>query len=180
MPLIQGASKAKRFFDHVAPLYDRINARIYKREWLERVRSEVRGKRVLDVGVGTGFTTRHLGDAIGIDLSLAMLRRAEYRGHLLRADFMHPPFREEVFDSVVFAGSYYYMPNPEEAARTAARLLRSGGRVVILSPATPALGFAVRILGPQDYTSIFEDAGLEKVRYERLNWAAALVTAEKP
>ena len=180
MPLIQGAPKAKRFFDRIAPWYDRINARVYKREWLERVRSEIRGSRVLDVGVGTGFTTGHLEDAIGIDLSLAMIRRAKYRGRLLRADFMHPPFRDGTFESVVFAGSFYYLPSPDEGARTGARLLQSGGRVVILSPATPALAFTVRILRPREYTHILEDAGLENVRYERLNWAAALVIAEKP
>src|SRR5437016_6163875 len=37
VPVVQGAAKALRFFDHIAPWYDRINARIYKRRWLERV-----------------------------------------------------------------------------------------------------------------------------------------------
>lgn len=180
MPLIQGPRKARRFFDRIAPWYDWINARIYKREWLERVRSSIRGKRVLDVGVGTGFTTGHLDDAVGIDLSLEMLRRAKYRGHLVRADFMRPPFRDGAFDSVVFAGSFYYLPSPDEGARIVARLLRAGGRVVILSPATPLLAFIVTIFGPHEYFEIFETAGFVDVRYERLNWAAALVTAEKP
>jgi len=178
VPVVQGAAKARRFFDFLAPWYDQINTRIYKREWLERVRSEIRGPRVLDVGVGTGFTTRHLADAVGIDLSMEMLRRARYRGALVRADFMRPPFRGAVFDTVVFAGSFYYMPDPSEAAAIAEHLLRSGGQVVLLSPATLALAGFVRVWSPREYREIFA-SGFRAVRYERLNWAACLVIAEK-
>jgi len=178
VPVVQEAAKARRFFDFLAPWYDQINTRIYKREWLERVRSEIRGPRVLDVGVGTGFTTRHLADAVGIDLSMEMLRRARYRGAWVRADFMRPPFRGAVFDTVVFAGSFYYMPDPSEAAAIAEHLLRSGGQVVLLSPATLALAGFVRVWSPREYREIFA-SGFRAVRYERLNWAACLVIAEK-
>jgi len=180
VPVVLGAAKARRFFDRIAPWYDRINARIYKRAWLERIRSEIRGARVLDVGVGTGFTTGHLSDAVGIDLSVEMLHRARYRGALVRADFMRPPFRGTDFDTIVFAGSFYYMRDPRAAARIAAELLRSGGRVVLLSPATLLLAAFVRVLSPHDYQEIFASAGFGGVRYERLNWSACLVIAEKP
>ena len=180
VPLVRGAAKAQRFFDRIAPWYDRINDWIYKREWLDRVRSEIRGTHILDVGVGTGHTTSHLPNAVGIDLSIEMLRRATYRGHLVRADFMRPPLRDGSFDTIVFAGSFYYLPSHNEGARIAARLLRPGGRIVILSPATILLTPAVVILMPRDYDEILGAAGLRHVRFERLNWAACLVTAEKP
>ncbi|MCI4371319.1 MAG: class I SAM-dependent methyltransferase [Thermoplasmata archaeon] len=180
MPLVRGAAKTKRFFDRIAPWYDRINARIYKPEWAARVRSELRGPRVLDVGVGTGFTTGHLVDAIGIDLSAEMHRRARYRGHLVRADFMHPPFRDATFDSIVFAGSFYYLSSAERSAQIASALLRPRGRVVILSPATRLLALAVRIVSRREYRDLLTAAGLTEVHYERLNWAACLVTVRKP
>ncbi len=180
MPFVRGAANTRRFFDRLAPWYDRVNARIYKREWLERLRSKIRGNRVLDVGVGTGFTTRHLSDSVGIDLSREMLRRATYRGQLIRADLMRPPFRASSFDSIVFAGSFYYLPSQEEGARIVSELLRPRGRVILLSPATALLAPFVIVLRAKDYEKILEGAGLVRVRYERLNWAACLVTAEKP
>ncbi len=178
MPLVAGSRRARRFFDWLAPLYDRINARIYKPEWLARVRSNLRG-RVLDVGVGTGFTTGHLDDAVGIDLSWEMLRRARYRGNLIRATIVRPPLREPSFDTVVFAGSFYYLPDPQEGMSTAARLLRPAGTVVILSPATSALALFVPIYSRAEYDAFFRNAGMRLASYERLNWAACLVTGTR-
>jgi ubiquinone/menaquinone biosynthesis C-methylase UbiE len=134
---------------------------------------------VLDVGVGTGFTTGHLGDAVGIDLSAEMLQRARYRGHLVRGNFMRPPFRDASFDTVVLAGSFYYLPDPQDGMATTARLLRPGGTVVILSPATWALAPFVTVYSRQDYETFTERSGLRLASYERLNWAACLVTAKK-
>ena len=178
MPRLSGSRRARRFFDRLAPLYDRINARIYKPEWLARVRAALKG-RVLDVGVGTGFTTGHLSDAVGIDLSSEMLRRARYRGQLIRANFTQPPFRPRSFDSVVLAGSFYYLPDPQEGIDVAARLLRPGGTVVILSPATPVLALFVPVYSRGEYETFCVRAGLRLASYERLNWAACLVTGTK-
>src|SRR5437762_11834421 len=79
VPFVQGAAKALRFFDRIAPWYDRINARIYQRRWLERVRAEIHGLRSLDVGAGTGLTTGHVSASVVIDLSRARLKRARYQ-----------------------------------------------------------------------------------------------------
>src|SRR2546430_10152728 len=160
VPVVQGAAKALRFFDRIAPWYDRINARIYQRRWLERVRSEIHGLRVLDVGVGTGFTTGHLTASVGIDLSREMLKRARYRGHLVQADVMHPPFRPGVFDTIVFGGSFYYLPSPEAGATMTADLLCPGGRAIILSPPTKLSALFVSGYRPEEYRQFMEGAGL--------------------
>ena len=178
VPLVRGASRARRFFDRLAPAYDRINARIYRPEWRERVRSAVRG-RVLDVGVGTGFTTGHLADAVGIDLSGEMVNRARYIGALVRGDFLHPPLRPGSFDTVVFAGSFYYLDDPWKGLRIAADLLRSEGRVVILSPASRLFAPAVNVYSEADYRRLLQGSGFRLDTYARLNWAACLVTASK-
>jgi SAM-dependent methyltransferase len=178
VPLLSGSRPARRFFDRLAPLYDRINERIYKPEWLAKVRAALHG-RVLDVGVGTGFTTGHLADAVGIDLSAKMLRRARYAGQLVCANLLRPPFRGGSFDTVVFAGSFYYLADPRQGMETAARLLRSGGTVVILSPATWTLSPFVPVYAREAYEGFMAAAGLRLESYERLNWAACLVTGTK-
>jgi SAM-dependent methyltransferase len=178
VPLVHGASKARRFFDRLAPSYDRINARIYKPEWREKVRAALRG-RVLDVGVGTGFTTGDLEGAVGLDLSWEMLRRAHYAGELVRGNFLSPPLRAKTFDTIVFAGSFYYLDDPMEGLRIARHLLRDGGRVVLLSPATRWLALAFTVYSDQDYRALFDSTGFTRESYERLNWAACLVIARK-
>lgn len=179
MPLLSTSSRAKRFFDRLAPAYDGINARIYREEWRSKIREEILGPRVLDVGVGTGFTTGHLENAVGIDLSLEMLRRARHPGHLVRADFLRSPFRDETFDTVVFAGSFYYLNDPTVGLREAARLLRPGGRILLLSPATILLAPVVHVYSLEDYEAMMARAGLRLERYERLNWAACFVRGSK-
>ena len=180
VPLVTGPARARRFFDALAPAYERINARIYKPEWRERVRAAIRGRRVLDVGVGTGFTTDHLEDGVGLDLSLEMLRRARYRGSLVRGDLMASPFRDGSFETVVFAGSFYYLRDPVEALHVAAGLLVSGGTILILSPATSLLAPFVRVYTRENYVRFADAAGVRIESYERLNWAACLVIARTP
>src|SRR5207302_10960346 len=143
-----------------APWYGRINARIYQRKWLERMRAEIHGLRVLDVGVGTGFTTGHLTASVGIDLSREMLKRARYQGHLIRADVMHPPFRPGVFDTIVFAGSLYYFPSPEAGPTITGNLLRCGSRVTLLSRTTRLPPLFVPVYCPWESRQLVEDTGL--------------------
>ena len=101
---------------------------------------------------------------------------AGYRGNLLRADCPRPRFRDAAFDTVVLAGSFYYLPDPLEGMATAARLLRPGGTVVILSPATWSLAPFVPIYSREDYAGFMSHAGLRLASYERLSWAACMVT----
>ena len=179
MPVLSNPASARRFFDRLAPTYDRINALLYRPEWLSEVREAIRGPRVLDVGVGTGHTTGHLKGAVGIDLSREMLRRARYRGALVRADVIRSPFRPETFDTVVLAGSFYYLPDPAEGFRAVAGLLRPGGTVVVLSAATRLLAPLVRILSRGEYAVLMEGAGLKLERYERKGWAVVLAVGRK-
>src|SRR5207244_6426022 len=111
-----------------------------------------------------------------IDLSREMLKRARYRGHLVRADVMQPPFRPGSFDTIVFAGSFYNLPSPEAGAAITANLLRPGGRVIVLSPATTLLALFVRVYRPEEYRQFMEGAGMRPVRYVPSNRASCLVS----
>lgn len=178
VPLLTRPGRPKRFFDRLAPWYDAINERIYNLEWRATILASVRG-RVLDVGVGTGFTTGSLAGAVGLDVSREMLRRARYRGHLVQGDFRRPPVRAQTFDAIVFAGSFYYLGEPTSVLRTAESLLRPGGTIVILSPATVILAPFVPIYSASEYGKMFRTAGLVLDDYRRLGRAACLVRGHR-
>ncbi|WP_340374873.1 methyltransferase domain-containing protein [Streptomyces sp. SS7] len=104
------------------------------------------GQRVLDIGCGTGETTREAarravgGRALGVDLSAPMLRVARRRAaaeHLdhaafLQADAQRHPFPAQSFDVAISRTGTMFFGDPVAAFRNIARALRPGGRLVQL------------------------------------------------
>ena len=162
MPIFSQQNKARLFFDGLSSLYDVINPLVYPPAMRDELLTHVEGERILDFGVGTGYTTGRFPGAVGIDLSLKMLERAkDYRGQLMRADILRPPFTGQSFDTIISAGSFYYLPDPRAGLQAFHYLLREGGIVLILSP-----NRALRIFRPfihiythQDYKDLFRETG---------------------
>ena len=176
MPLVRGQARTRRFFDWLAPSYDVLNAILFRPEWRAKVRATLLRGRVLDVGVGTGFTSADVAGAVGIDLSIEMVSRAKgYLGDIVLADGMSPPFRAGSFSTIVCAGSFYYLPDPVRALRAFHKLLTPGGRVVLLSPAAWFLRPVVRIFDRRGYEAMAEEAGFSLEKYEDLRGVACLV-----
>ncbi|MEM7413304.1 MAG: methyltransferase domain-containing protein [Myxococcota bacterium] len=101
------------------------------------------GERVLDIGVGPGFLADDMarivgadGHVAGIDTSEPMLAMARARcgeGVDLRtADATALPFDAGAFDAVVSTQVLEYVPDLDGALAEIARVLRVGGRAVIL------------------------------------------------
>ncbi|MGY1679107.1 class I SAM-dependent methyltransferase [Geodermatophilus sp. SYSU D01176] len=102
--------------------------------------------RVLDVGCGTGSTTRAAarqagaGTVLGVDLSGPMLevarRRAAAEGltnvSFLQADAQVHPFPEASVDVVVSRAGAMFFADPVAAFTNLARALRPGGRLALL------------------------------------------------
>ena len=95
---------------------------------------------VLDLGCGPGNSTVHLRDAIGAgaiggDYALPMLRRARRRGLPLAClDAGALPFRSSALDAVTFHSVLYLLADRPAALREVFRVLRPGGRAVLLEP----------------------------------------------
>jgi len=99
--------------------------------------------RVLDVGCGTGELAGRLADrgweVVGLDLCELMLRRANSklngnagRVRLTVADSDCLPFDAGAFDVVTCANSFHHYPDQEGVVRELYRVLRPGGRLLLL------------------------------------------------
>lgn len=128
-------------FELMAPFYDKFMHRVSLDhsanipEWL----GLLEGRRVLDLGGGTGINAVGLAKAGAkvtlVDASRAMLRRASLKGvpaTLVFADASNLPFRDASFDLVLVSDAWHHFRNQAAIARETARVLRHGGRLVII------------------------------------------------
>jgi SAM-dependent methyltransferase len=144
-------------------------------------------RQLLDIGTGTGRMLEILAPraehAVGIDSSREMLtiarvnlERAGLSNCLIRqGDMYQLPLPGASFDTVVIHQVLHYADRPAEAIREAARVLRPGGRLVIVDFAPHTLEFlrsehAHRRLGFTDDEIVgwCRAAGLEPGRPRRL------------
>jgi arsenite methyltransferase len=100
------------------------------------------GERVLDIGAGPGFLAAEMAEEVGpegrvdgVDVSEAMLDLARRRGanaHFAVGDALSLPFADAAFDAVVSTQVYEYFADMPAALAEARRVLRPGGRLLIL------------------------------------------------
>ncbi|GAA4888748.1 class I SAM-dependent methyltransferase [Streptomonospora salina] len=132
-----------------APSYDRAMDRVERlfvgdgRSWVCR---RARG-RTLEVAIGTGRNLGLYGDDVeltGIDLSPDMLDVARRRARgmenvaaLREADAEHLPFPDAHFDAVVATLSLCSVPDVGTSVAEMRRVLRPGGRLLLLDHVRP-------------------------------------------
>jgi len=126
----------------------------YRREVLARAGLRP-GMRLLDVATGTGLVAREavaiLGDprgVVGLDPSAGMLSecRKVVPGRLVQGVGEGLPFRDEQFDMLSMGYALRHVPDLEQAFREYRRVLKRGGRVVIMEIVSPRSGFGVFVL----------------------------------
>jgi ubiquinone/menaquinone biosynthesis C-methylase UbiE len=106
------------------------------------------GERVLDVGCGTGVDLAAMtqrvapgGEVVGIDSSAFAVERAEARlegisASAIVADAHALPFRDDTFDACRADRTLQHLAQPDVALAEIARVLRPGGRLVVLEVLT--------------------------------------------
>ncbi|THA70091.1 methyltransferase domain-containing protein [Streptomyces sp. A0958] len=137
-----------RAFDHASHTYDRLTALNpgYRTDLLRSARrlrlpEDGAGLHLLDLGCGTGASTRALLTAApraritAVDASAGMLRRAMTKPWPARVRFVHLTAEELAtagegpFDAIFAAYLFRNVTDPDTVLRTARALLRRGGRL---------------------------------------------------
>jgi SAM-dependent methyltransferase len=155
-----------------------------------RDKFDVRGcKRILDAGCGNGRYTHFLlreaePDALitGFDYSQQMLRRARERLHNPRAtqvaaDLTRLPYADACFDAAVCGWVLEHIPEPRDGLRELARVLRPGGKLLLLATEATFTGavcshfYHCRTYSRQEIRDAAESCGL---RWGREFWFSPL------
>jgi arsenite methyltransferase len=100
------------------------------------------GEHVLDIGSGPGFLAAEMaaevgagGRVVGLDPSESMLAMGARRGapvEYVAGDAVTLPFPDETFDAAIATQVYEYVPDMPAALAEARRVLKPGGRLLIL------------------------------------------------
>ncbi|MGN6464262.1 MAG: ArsR/SmtB family transcription factor [Rhizobiaceae bacterium] len=176
--------RALGYFSANAASWDRIRSLHVPDDAVESGLRKIVGERpfqsMLDLGTGTGRLLEIFSPlyarGVGIDLSREMLAVAranlDHAGvrnaQVRQGDIYAPPVERESFDLVTIHQVLHYLEDPAAAIREAARLLRPGGRLVIVDFAPHALEFLrdehahLRLgFSDQQVADWLEDAGLD-------------------
>jgi demethylmenaquinone methyltransferase/2-methoxy-6-polyprenyl-1,4-benzoquinol methylase len=151
-------SEVKSLFESIAPRYDLLNSLLsagLDREWRRKAANAASvspGERVLDLCTGTGELAALLaersgpeGEVVGLDfcagmLNLAVKKHPENNGRslvFLHGDALHTPFPDESFDCISIAFGLRNIRPVAALFRETARILRDGGRAVVLELTRP-------------------------------------------
>jgi ubiquinone/menaquinone biosynthesis C-methylase UbiE len=159
-------------YKHSTPaLYDRYMGPLLFAPYAEHVAKRVaplRPNRVLETAAGTGIVTRAVSEAlpgveiIATDINPAVVgfaaQQFQSEGVTFQAaDAQQLPFEDESFDLVLCLFGIMFFPDKIRANAEARRVLRPGGRYVLvtfnrleLNPVPKAAGEAVATLFPED------------------------------
>jgi ArsR family transcriptional regulator len=187
----QRAEQATAYFRANAAQWDRIRSLYIEEKQVEAALQSLLPadgiRDLLDIGTGTGRMLEIFGPrverAVGIDLSREMLavarvnlERAKLRNCSIRqADMYQLSLPGASFDAVIIHQVLHYAERPGQAIAEAARVLRPGGRLVIVDFAPHDLEFlrsehAHRRLGFADDEVVAwcREAGLDAEPVQRL------------
>ena len=151
------AGEVRAMFDRIAPRYDLMNRLMavgLDGRWrrLAAAAADVSlGSRALDVCTGTGDLAFELatrvgptGTTVGVDFSEEMLVRARAKARakgvtttFQAADALALPFDDDAFDAATIAFGARNLADLGRGLAEMARVVRPGGRVVVLEITTP-------------------------------------------
>jgi demethylmenaquinone methyltransferase/2-methoxy-6-polyprenyl-1,4-benzoquinol methylase len=148
--------QVRAMFDRISGVYDRMNTVMtagLDRRWRERaadLSAVGPGDRALDVATGTGDLALELarrvapgGAVVGADFSEAMLEHARAKGAAAPglefewANALELPYPDDSFDAATVGFGARNFSDLERGLAEMVRVVRPGGRVVVLEMTTP-------------------------------------------
>lgn len=151
-------TQVARMFDSISRRYDLLNHLLSANVdviWRRKAMSELKAlkpKLILDVATGTGdlaiqaIKSLDPDKVIGVDISAGMMeigrKKIEAKGlakkiELRRGDSENLPFEENKFDAVIVAFGVRNFENLEKGLAEMLRVLKPGGKVVVLEFSKP-------------------------------------------
>lgn len=186
--LLQSKRRAMAFYRFFSHIYDPVNSFFYtdkmRRKLLEiaRVRNV---NKLLEVGIGSAWTTEGIasqigeGTIVGVDLTPEMLTRARrklmdlrrlQKVWLVQGDVENLPFKSNTFESIVSTGAVEHFPDLKKAIKEMARTAKMEGGITLLVPKKPKtellqilLNSVMAFFTAEDLYHAFESAGLKRV-----------------
>jgi ubiquinone/menaquinone biosynthesis C-methylase UbiE len=157
-------NRTRKRYNRIAFLYDLIEAPLEQMRfstWRRRLQTGIKGKRALEVGVGTGKNLAYYPENVritAIDLSPRMLARAHIKVSKLHfsvdlheMDIQRLDFADHLFDTVFATFVFCSVPDPVRGLRELRRVCKPEGKLLLLEhmrPNNPALGFVFDALNP--------------------------------
>lgn len=174
--------------EDILPTYDRIaraygksrDRTLFERKWLDRMLSHAPGKRVLDLGCGTGVPiARYLTDrrarVTGIDGAQGMVD--QFQANMPGSDVYHADMRGLdlglEFDAILAWNSFFHLCPDDQKAMFATFAAHSAPRAVLMFTTGPGAGEPVGCvegksvyhssLDPDEYKALFAENGFEMI-----------------
>lgn len=111
-------------------------------DWLEQLGLDQGSRTILDIGCGTGLNLEYLqsngiNQVLGLDLSWNALDFSRLRNlsYLVCGDGSKPPFADQSCDFILALDLLEHLEFDREGVLEFARLLKPGGKMIILVPA---------------------------------------------
>jgi ubiquinone/menaquinone biosynthesis C-methylase UbiE len=165
--------------------FELVEAHRYTKEWHIPIAADfesARGLKVLEIGCGLGTDGAQFAQAgadyTGVDLTEAAVDLARKRfemfdlpGKFQTADAEQLEFADETFDIVYSHGVLHHTPEPKKAIREIHRVLRTGGRAVVMLYHRDSYNYRINI-------SMLRRAGAHLLKWNSGVKLAHLITRE--
>ncbi len=162
--MVPNKNLTRKRYNRIAFFYDLMDAPLeYLRfaSWRPMIRNRIKGRKALEVGVGTGKNLDYYPDEVeitAVDLSPRMLKHARRRVgmlglnvRLLEMDAQNLAFPDQCFDTVFATFVFCSVPDPVEGLRELRRVCKPDGRLVVLEhvrPGNTIFGIFFDLLNP--------------------------------